>query len=553
MSNKRKNKKKKKQRNLLTDLQKFFADGLGLIVTGYMVAVIGIMPFYFTNGYVSIGTDKHTFLYESFRIAGMIFGSVLPLYLGFGLGRVLKEKRTLAEHLKGIIKKLSLTDWFALGYGMAVVVSYLLSKYKEPGEYGDALYGANKWYMGTLTQLMFVAVYFAVSRFWKGKKWVLALWIPVTCAVFFLAYLNRFQIYPIEMKNANPHFISTIGNINWYCGYLVIVFFGIMTYIILQTRKNRGMNGVWGIWLVLGFATLLTQGSFSGIVTLLVVLWGLYLYLMRDKKYLFSYFLTLSAMGVAGILTYILRRCYPGAYNYEDPIVDVWMNSPLIFVVSGVILFMVVLVKVTEKKNINSEKFFVVLGYLLSAGLLGGLLLFTVLGIKNTLHPGSIGALSANPLFTFDLGWGSNRIATWKAGWMCFVSQDLRGKLFGVGPDCMSSYIMTGENQELLQMVSVVFDGLILTNTHCELLTVLVNTGLLGLISYGGLLLSNMIRCLKVGKTNAYSGACGFAIFAYMINNLFSFSQSLNGITIFLVLGMGEVFLKQEEETGCSE
>ena len=80
--------------------------------------------------------------------------------------------------------------------------------------------------MGLIPQLTVVLVYFLISRCWKGHKWILLTVFPVSAAVFLLGYINRFGIYPIEMAYANPSFISTIGNMNWYCGYLMCVFFG---------------------------------------------------------------------------------------------------------------------------------------------------------------------------------------------------------------------------------------------------------------------------------------------------------------------------------------
>jgi hypothetical protein len=42
------------------------------------------------------------------------------------------------------------------------------------------------------------------------------------------------------------------------------------------------------------------------------------------------------------------------------------------------------------------------------------------------------------------------------------------------------------------------------------------------------------------------AGACGFAILAYTVNNLFSFQQAFSAVTVFIVLGMGETFVRNK-------
>ena len=109
----------------------------------------------------------------------------------------------------------------------------------------------------------------------------------------------------------------------------------------------------------------------------------------------------------------------------------------------------------------------------------------------------------------------------------------------------MALYIKSGANPELQDMLKEYFKGRSLTNAHCEWLTVLVNNGLLGMVCYAGLFVSAIMRFLKAGKTNPLAGVCGFAVLAYTVNNLFSFQQVLSAVTVFMVLGMGEVFVRE--------
>ena len=119
--------------------------------------------------------------------------------------------------------------------------------------------------------------------------------------------------------------------------------------------------------------------------------------------------------------------------------------------------------------------------------------------------------------------------------------------MIGVGPDCMSAYLYNGGSESLVEAARTQFGELTLTNAHCEWLTILVNTGILGLVGFAGMMVSAIVRFLKAGmetlkKESLIAGACGLCLLAYTVNNSFSFQQSMGVATIFVILGMGERF-----------
>lgn len=84
-----------------------------------------------------------------------------------------------------------------------------------------------------------------------------------------------------------------------------------------------------------------------------------------------------------------------------------------------------------------------------------------------------------------------------------------------------------------------------LTNAHNEWLTVLVDTGLLGLAGFGGMMVCGIRGLIKKGCGNPYAIACGFCLLGYTVNNSFSFQQLLSTGTVFVVFGMGEAFRRR--------
>lgn len=535
-------KKQDRKQDSFYQAQKFVADVLEVLVCIYLLFIIVIMPFYYTDGYVYIGTNKYQFFNAVSSVAAVCILPVFLIYLVLSL----YLRFVVEQNRESFFKDFSLTDYFALGYAAVVVLSYLGSDFKEMGNYGSALKGTTGWYMGLISQLFFVGIYFAVSRLWRCRKWIPALWFPVTTIVFLLGYLNRFEVRPLAMQGATEEYISTIGNMNWYCGYLVTVFFMWAYYIWADEKQSCKKHSFLEIWLILGFAALLTQGSLSGMAAMAAMLVVLYLLSMKNEERMQAFWKCLLCMGTAGTITFIIRSIFPDRFNYPDVIADLFTNSPLAIAILVVSAGVWLGIRYFRQKGRLSLAPFRVLGHVGCGVAVVIAAVAILLIIINTALPGRLGTISELSMFRFDLAWGSKRGATWIAGWMCFADQGIWGKLFGVGPDSMASYIESGANSELLLIVRKTFSNLLLTNTHNEWMTILVNTGLLGMISYAGMIISAVVRYLKAGKSSALIGACGFGVLAYTINNMVSFQQAMSTTTMFVILGMGEAFLREK-------
>ena len=140
------------------------------------------------------------------------------------------------------------------------------------------------------------------------------------------------------------------------------------------------------------------------------------------------------------------------------------------------------------------------------------------------------------------------------AGAMAWWELPFLKKLFGVGPDCMGEYLYSDGSAELLNLLYTVWPNERLSNAHCEWLTILVNLGLLGLISFGGIMITSVYRFLKKGAEHSEPydslvGACGLAILAYSIHNAVSFQQVLNEPAMFVILGIGAAYSQAKKTT----
>ncbi len=537
--------KKKEDSSVLERSRSILRDLLDVVVSLYMVVLMVVLPLYTTQtGYRYIGTEKCLF----FRTASLTAcKAVLPLAVLYLFCLGVKRLRQV-KHDKGDAPAVSVTDLLAVLYLAAVTGSYLHTSFRQETEWGDAFYGAVGWYLGFLTQLLFLGIYFMVSRMWQRKDWIMDLWAPALAVVALLGYLNRFGVYPLDMKAAGPQYISTIGNINWYCGYLVTVLSAI-AYCLWQGRfGNKWLQRTGVLFLGMGLASLVTQGSSSGIAALLLLAGVFYLLSMGDGEKLQRFWGGCVLLSGVCLLTWAVRRIWPQAITYAEGTTDLLTLSPLPFLMMGISLVCLYLVRRSCRAGRFRPGIWSLLGAAVWAAAGIAAVAYVILLAVNTRHPGSIGALSELGAFTFDASWGSNRGITWTAGLTCFLDQDLMGKLVGVGPDAMAQYIHSGVNPALKSMVEEYFGRLMLTNAHNEWLTVLINEGILGAVGYIGLMLTAIYRCLRAGREDALAGAAGMGILAYTVNNIFSFQQVMSTSAVFLLLGVGEACLRRGGE-----
>lgn len=513
---------------------------LDAVICLYILLILVAMPLYHQEGYAHIGTDKSVYFFRvSIRTARAAV-PLLILYLIFSLMISWRKKGNFIRLWEYVRENATVTDWFAAVYGICAILSYAFSRYKS-----DALWGTSGWYMGLYRQLILVGVYFYISKIWKPRKWIFYVILPVSAVVFLLEYLNRFDIYPLDMGDFGPSFISTIGNMNWYCGYHVTVFFAGVVLLWQGAFCKVWQRYLLMAYVMLGFASLVTQGSSSGIVAMAAVFLVMFGMSLRDRGWMCGFWQGTALFGGACLLTWGIHFFTGREINYGEMIMNILISKKAALFMTAVSLVMLMLAVADKRGKRHLDglwrtlvRFCVSLTVILLVGYAAALMV-------NTLHPGSLGVLSDNQAFLFSNEWGSDRGATWKAGALCFWEQDLVHKLVGVGPDAMAAYLYQDGSPRLLDIVTSTFSSTRLTNAHNEWLTLLADMGILGFISYGGLMISGMTRLMGGKKGNLISCACGFCLLGYTVNNVFSFQQSMSTVTLFVMFGMGEAFYRK--------
>ena len=140
-----------------------------------------------------------------------------------------------------------------------------------------------------------------------------------------------------------------------------------------------------------------------------------------------------------------------------------------------------------------------------------------------------------------DDSWGNGRGMTYRAAMMILTQMTPLQKLFGVGQDCFSAYAYS--IPQVADELRQYFGNERLTNAHNEILTMLVNHGIVGTISYLSIFITYVYKTGKQSK-NPYSISIAVAVICYLVHNMVSFANVLNLPFLIILLAMGAKWCK---------
>ena len=503
-----------------------------LFATAYLLLMFGIYPFYMKEGYVDIGEGKYEFFIHC-SLGALVILAVLAVLRSV---QVMRQRRLAGEAYLIDWSSVSVTDVFVLLFVAEITVSGLFSDFKE-----EVIWGTEGWHIGLIPLITLCCLYLILSRMWDGSKNVLYISMLVSGVVFLLGILDSFSLYLIPLEIRESGFISTMGNINWFCGYLsVLAPIGICMFLFSEKEKEI-KRLFYGSYAVIAFMAGFSQGSNS------IFLWfgGLFFVLLwicvESKKKLADWFLLVFLWGISAQLVRLMKYLIPNGYNYEQDnlcgyftgnSLTLWIAILAFVVYAGLVWSMARKMPVENLSEDTVAKIRIGLLAFLAAGIVS----WVILSIMNT-WTDVAGFISSN-LFVWNKTWGHGRGAALQAAFQMFEEMPFLKKLFGVGPDCFAAYAYS--LPEVAAGLRDYFGSSRLTNAHNELVTCLVNTGILGTLFYVGIFVSYIVRSFKAVGKDPFVKIAGICVCCYLVHNMVSFAQVLNLPFLILVMAMGE-------------
>lgn len=493
---------------------------LGIVCNLYVIGILAALPLYTEGTYYQIGDTKYI-VFRNIAVFCLAIWAIFSLVKG--AAGLFQHRR---EWIRSAVAGLSSVDLAMLAYVLCVLISTWHSPYTE-----TAWQGYWEWYMGAISQLLFVGTYFFLSRHYTGQKYPILLGEAAFLAAILLGFANRLGWDPLGVYVGHKeedwvcsHMLSTLGNINWLCGYMgVMVAFPLAGFL---NSKDRLKSAACFVLSALGLAMLVLQGSDVGVVLALVAV-GLCVLVGYDPLHRAHFRrygekgLLLAAtvsflIGVMGQLTDL--RGTIQAMPSDSPLQGMltwygwWVIALILFLLS------------MAARALPEKLYKIALTSLLGVSALA----LAVLGIWY---------LSSHP---FDGNWGSGRGSLWRAALRGFGEAGWVQKLIGAGPDCYAEYIYRIMPSWEVSQIEGHWEGSIFTNAHNEWLTQLINLGVLGLTAYLAVFVTAFRR-----YRGMFLGI--FALALYGVNSLVSFQQVLNAPFLFVILGLCEYKIRQAD------
>lgn len=521
--------KKMKQKNSCVDI----------VISLYLYFMLGFFPLYYKYQYAGMGDAKYSIFLGSSIVC--ICAAFLLIIIGF----FLTVKRIgFVKGQSSIYYNLSMLDQGVMLYFVCTTISFILSSFKE-----DVLWGASDWNMGYITQVIFVLLYYLISRRWKfrqGHIWLLMIssGIVFLAAIFHRFDVDLFHIYGDLELEYKILFLSTMGQSSWYSSFLCTVFpVGLYLFFIAEKRQLRIASGVYSIF---AMCSLVTQNTDSAFLSLFFVLFLLF-YLSFDGEKERSRFYEVLIL-VFGSFTFmgICQRIFAENMIPLDSMSIFMSQSPM---APCLCLVTVVLYFICKKRGsffwikAESDEYLAPpsrrVFWIITGGLGMGILLmivFIVLNSNGFLYS-HFGYQNVNNYLYFTDLWGNARGFAWRYTCEMFFEMPFLQKCIGVGPDGYSFY---AESLPFFaEQMKDFWGGLTLTNAHNEYLTKLVNLGIFGLLSYLFMLGSAVFLFIKNRKENVLLPAFALCTMAYMAHNLFCYEQVCCSPFFYILIGFG--------------
>lgn len=456
---------------------------VSMLVYGYLVILFAGLPLYMQNKLVMIGNAKYLF----FRNTTLVLGAFVVLaVLWQGIRGERKTKRMWKK-----------TDVFMLLYLVSAIFSYGISPCRE-----DVLLGYPGWYMGLVTQGLLVGIYFAVSRYYDGSRSIW--WIAGITAgiVTFIGLLNRLDIDVLGtfrgMENGEwnrTQLLSTIGNNNWYAGYISVTA-GISLAAAYMGKRQGRVLGMLGSFLF--FASAITSNSTTAIMAACGLSLLLFLVSLRQRSRL------LRALEILMLL----------------PLSIFMVRLFLLLHLTGLVIAGDV-----EKRLFFTTVWYIVFGaeaVMICSGVLLGCLLGGIVGNEMVSEA------------------ADGRLALWKVTLLTYGKEGALYKFFGTGPGSYYHMLYQWGSDAMDWINKGLLDNNIYSNAHNEWLTLLVEQGFFGVTAYIGIFITTLTDLRKKISQSPECLAVFLGLTGYLICSLFTFQHVLSTPFVFALLGMAE-------------
>ena len=293
----------------------------------FVLSLFTIFPFYMTDKLFNVRQDRLHFFEASLLI--LLFFILATFVCGID-----KDKRPPQ------IFKLSVSDISFLSFTIVCLLSACLSEYGEEAFTGSGGRNSGFWLM-----LLYFLCFFLVSRFFRSHEIIFTVFAMISGVVSLIAVMNEFFIDPFNLiscikEEQQKDFITTIGNINMFSGFICVALPVSLALAVLS--KDNAFFAFFCFTSSVNFMGLVIANSLSGYFGLVVFMTILFIYCCGNAKRLFKFFVLSTAMLASTKVLRLISYFFKDKYKNLQDVSKFLIFDRRIFTVIGILLFLTI-------------------------------------------------------------------------------------------------------------------------------------------------------------------------------------------------------------------
>ena len=464
----------------------------------FVLFLAGLFPLIFHDHYLDIQTCKA----QVFRAAAILYlimeGMLSCMTFSPHSGKSRKHERE-KENRKDGMKPAFLRFpylYFLLLFLGAVIISMCFSKWPEfafNGNMGRNV-GTFDYWLGGATCIVLTYRF----RPWKNLGECIVI---LNVLEFLLIILNFWGLDPLGMyadliPEQHSYFLGTVGNINATSTWLCVITAGYLAaFVVSGSHRKRAVFGSMAfISLYCGFAAssdsyLIGCAAAYAAVFVFLILFGAGI---RKLSVCFLFFwgaAVLMRLSLELSHRYSISSSFLEQYEKNELLMAVLSTPSLtVLLVLGLLIWVLMILSESRFRN-RTITVLIITGIMIAAAAI----------LLTRLNPSIMESLflkqengGKTGFFLLSDEFGSGRGYIWKKSVEMWKTYTLREKLFGCGTDCFYLQMIPVYGEEMTVMFGAPF-----ADAHCELLQMLLTTGLTGVIGWFGFLAGAFMACWK--------------------------------------------------------
>lgn len=443
--------------------------------------------------------------------------------------------------------KMSFTDWAALALLLSCAVSTVFSPYLELAFFGEIRIGSfgigrNN---GLLIILLYVLVYFVLTRFYVFREWIFTALSVTTALVSLLTVLNGFYLDPLDMlsqfklssQSVYMEFFSTIGNKNMLSSFLCVTV--PVSFCMAVHTEKTSRRIIYLISLGLGATAVIIGDSDSAILGMgafLLIYLTLY---SRNPAKLKRYFLSLTVMLASVKLLRLFSLMMHDNYKELGTLTSSLMLGAGLYPAIALCAAITVLLYVlhAKKPDFRFRRALpiavLIFGGVLVLGGIAAIVWFTAFDTETDLG-------GMERLLRFNGFWGTHRGIMWQRSVDIFLDASPLQKIFGTGPDTFY-FAYQPYFSELEEYGNTSTDA-----AHNEYLNYLVTIGISGLLSYLAFVGGSLRNAFKNSRSAHYL-IYAAPVTAYLAQAVVNIAVPISAPLFFIFVSLCAVPNRAEE------